>query len=368
MIVNLKSETDLSGFYIVFNGSSNLEKRGIYGISHLMEHLICKNFESLRDDFEREGIDWNAYTSQNEIVFYFTGLDKYLSRRRSQLVDLICDFKTTKSQFENERKIVLQEYTNDFTDQTNSHFLNLERKILNNYNAIGLRQDLESLTYMDCIKFFEEQFNVPTKIINVSKDSPFNFDIDFFSPKSERKFELSTYKDVFLEKTHNYGDKCSLILLSKISENDFNYISFLNNMLSLGLSSPFLSEIREKKGLIYGIQCKQHRLNKQGITTITTQTSSKNVDEVVESINYIFSNPNKFLTKKRFDIIRNSFNINYQKEKISRYANVNLWINPPGWSIKEILNTMTYDKVMDIFDQHYKFEDFYISNDRTEFT
>ena len=72
MIVNLKSQTDLSGFYVVFYGSTNLEERGIYGISHLMEHLICKNFEHLRDDFEREGIDWNAYTTQNEIVFFFT--------------------------------------------------------------------------------------------------------------------------------------------------------------------------------------------------------------------------------------------------------------------------------------------------------
>ena len=72
MIVNLRSQTDLAGFYIIYEGSTNLEKKGNYGISHLMEHLCCKSFEHLREDFERQGIDWNAYTSDNEIVFYFT--------------------------------------------------------------------------------------------------------------------------------------------------------------------------------------------------------------------------------------------------------------------------------------------------------
>jgi hypothetical protein len=33
MIVNLKSQTDLGGFYIVYEGSTNLEKSGWYGIS-----------------------------------------------------------------------------------------------------------------------------------------------------------------------------------------------------------------------------------------------------------------------------------------------------------------------------------------------
>ena len=54
MIINLKSQTDLSGFYVVYEGSTNLEKSGWYGISHLMEHLMCKNFDHLQEDFDKE--------------------------------------------------------------------------------------------------------------------------------------------------------------------------------------------------------------------------------------------------------------------------------------------------------------------------
>ena len=109
MIVNLRSQTDLAGFYIIYEGSTNLEKRGNYGISHLMEHLVCKSFEHLREAFEREGIDWNAYTSSNEIVFYFTGLDENLNKRRYDLIELMSNFDITKKDFEKEKKIVLQE-------------------------------------------------------------------------------------------------------------------------------------------------------------------------------------------------------------------------------------------------------------------
>ena len=87
MIINLKSQTDLSGFYVVYEGSTNLEKPGWYGISHLMEHLVCKSFDHLQEDFDKDGIDWNAYTSSNEIVFYLTGLDEKVNKWKKKFVE-----------------------------------------------------------------------------------------------------------------------------------------------------------------------------------------------------------------------------------------------------------------------------------------
>jgi predicted Zn-dependent peptidase len=367
MIINLKSQTDLSGFYIVFNGSTNLEERGIYGISHFMEHLICKNFEHLRDDFEKYGIDWNAYTSQNEIVFYFTGLDKYLSPWKEKLVDLITDFRVSKEKFENERKIILQEYSNSFLDQTQCHTLNLSRKLFRNYESIGLKQDIETLKYMDCLNFFEKQFKRPTKIINVSTENPFRYDLDFMDTKVDKRYEMGPFKDVIIEPTRNYGDKVSLAMLSPIIESDFNYISFINNMLSLGLSSPFYTEIREKRGLVYYIRIGQSRMNSQSVNTIITQSDQSNSEQIFDTIKMIFDNPNKFLSRKRFELIKNSYKIKYHKDRINRYQNVNLWINPKGWSVKEILETVTYDKILDVFETNFKFDKFYKSIDKTEF-
>jgi len=367
MVVNLKSQTNLSGFYIVYSGSTLLEDRGIYGISHLMEHLMCKNFEHLRETFEKEGIEWNAYTSQNEIVFYFTGLDDYLSKRKYEIMDLMSEFNITKEQFENEKKIVMQEYGDYFSDQTESHLLNLLRKLYQNYDAIGLRQDLESMRFMDGLDFFEKQFSKPSKIINVSPKNAFRYDGEFNELTFDRILNMGPHNDVILEKRPDYGDKVSLIMTAPLIQEDNHYITFINSMLSLGLSSPLYVELREKRGLVYYVRCGQSRFNNQGFTSITTQTTTQNVDKLVDATKYVIKNPDKFLTKERFDTIKNSYLIKLEKDKINRYTNVNRWIQPKGWNVKEIIDTVTLDKIREIYDKYFLFDNFYISNDKEEF-
>lgn len=365
MVINLKSQTDLSGFYIVYEGSTNLEKSGWYGLSHLMEHLMCKNFEYLRSDFEKEGIDWNAYTSSNEIVFYFTGLEEYLSKRKSEIIKLMSDFNVTPTQFENERKIVLQEYSDYFTNQTESHILNLKRKLFNDYDPIGLREDLEGLSFNDCLDFYERQFANPTKIINVSNGKKFETDIQFSNKKIKKRYNYGNYNPP-IEKMEKFTNS-SVIMLSPFIESDFSYITFINNMLSSGLSSPLYTELREKRGLVYYVRCGQARYNRQGITSIITQTSDNNIEEVYDATRYVLSNPKKFLTKERFNIIKQSFYVKLKKERINRFSNVQRWINPTGWSVYDFLNEITLERIMEVYDKYYNFDDYYLSHDKNEF-
>ncbi len=368
MIINLKSQTELSGFYLIYEGSTNLEKPGWYGISHLMEHLFCKNFEHLREDFEKEGLDWNAYTSSSEIVFYFTGLEENLNARKYEIFELMSQFNVTKEDFEKERNIVLQEYTDYFGDQTESHALNLGRKLFRDFDPIGTKEDLEKLKFMDCLNFYELQFQNPSKIINVSSKTKFEASgIDFFQPQLDNKFKFGPYSDVKLEKMNDFGDKASLIMVSPVAESDFNYITFINSMLSSGLSSPLYTEVREKKGLVYYIRCQQSRMNKQGVTSISTQTSTKNVDAVYDAVKKVLNNPDKYLTKDRLDTIRESYLIKLKKDKINRFNNVNHWILPKGWSVKDIVETVNIKKIREVYERYFNFDDFYLSNDKTEF-
>lgn len=368
MIVNLRSQSPLSGFYIMFNGASNLERKGIYGISHLMEHLICKNFRKMRSEFEKYGIEWNAYTNQNEIVFFFLGLEKFLTERKHLLLDLITDFKVTEKDFETEKKIVLQEYNNTFSDQTNAHELNLKRKIFGVYDAIGSKEDIQNLKFMDCIKFYERQFQNPFKIINVSNTDKFKSDINFTDFKINKKFSFDINQNFEFEPMKPFKKKSSFLLISPLIESDFNYINFINNMLSQGLSSPLYDEIREKRGLVYNIVADQSRLNNQSFIKISTQTSSDNIEELSDSLREIFDNSRKYLTPKRFSIIKNAYRIKYIKDKINRYSNVSLWINPKEWSVKYILDTIDYDEVMNVFDKYYNYDNWYQSVDSTEFS
>ena len=361
MIINLKSPTDLSGFYVVYEGSTNLEKPGWYGLSHLMEHLLCKSFDHLQEDFDKDGIDWNAYTSSNEIVFYLTGLDEKVNKWKKKFVDLLTTFNITKEQFENERKIVLEEYMDSFNDQTQSHMLNLSRKLFNDYSPIGLRQDLENLKFMDCLNFFELQYTKPTKIINVSKHKDFkDKGIEFQERKIVTNLSFGEHETP-MELNNEFKDKTSIAILSPVIEEDFAYVHFINAMLSLGLKSPLYQEIREKAGLVYYIHCYQSRVNNKGLNSISTLTSNKNVGKVIELTKKVINNPDKFLTKERFNIIKDYYLVRRQKDEINRYASVNQWINPPKWSVYDILDEVNLKKIKEVYKKYYNFENFYIS-------
>ena len=367
MIINLKSETELSGFYVVYEGSTNLEKKGWFGISHLMEHLMCKNFDHLQEDFDRDGIDWNAYTSSNEIVFYLTGLEDKVNKWKGEFMDLLGEFNVTKEQFENERNIVLEEYMDCFNDQTQTHMLNLSRKLFGDYDPIGLKEDLEKLKYMDCLNFFELQYAKPTKIINVSKNKPYkNNTIDFAKRDITKTIEFGE-NDVDLELSNEFKDKTSIAILSPIIEEDFAYVHFINAMLSLGLKSPLYQEIREKKGLVYYVHCYQSRVNNQGINTISTQTSNKNYNGVVDAVKEVITNPDKYLTKERFDLVKDYYKVRMAKDEILRYKNVNQYINPEGWSVYDILDKVNMKKIKEVYKKYYNFDKFYVSNDKKEF-
>jgi predicted Zn-dependent peptidase len=367
MIVNLKSQNDLSGFYIVYEGSTNLEKKGWYGISHLMEHLVCKNLDHLQEDFDRDGIEWNAYTSSNEIVFYIQGLEEKINKWKPQFVDLLLQFNVTKEQFENERKIVLEEYMDCFNDQTQSHILNLSRKLFNDYDPIGLRTDLENLKFLDCLNYFELQYANPSKIINVSKGKDYkNNQIDFSNRKIIKDFEFGNHKVPF-ELNNDFKDKTSIAILSPKIEEDFAYVHFINAMLSLGLQSPLYQEIREKRGLVYYVHCYQSRINNKGINTISTLTSNKNFNQVVDSVKEVVSKPDKYLTKERFNIVKDYYSVRMKKDEILRYKNVNQWINPEGWNVYDIIDNIKFKKIKEVYEKYYNFNDFYISSDKKEF-
>lgn len=366
MIINLKSKTDLSGFYVVYEGSTNLERKGIFGISHLLEHLCCKSFDHLQEDFDRDGIEWNAFTSGNEICFYLTGLEDKVNKWKGEFMDLLGTFNVTKKEFENERNIVLEEYMDSFSDQTQSHMLNLSRKLFGDYDPIGLKQDLEKMNFLDILNFWELQYARPTKIINVSRKDYKNPSLDF----ADRTIVKNTFygnHNVPLELNNDWKDKTSIAILSPIIDEDFAYVHFINAMLSLGLKSPLYQEIREKRGLAYYVHCYQSRMNGQGLNSISTQTSNKNFEAVVDAVRGVIKNPKKFLTKDRFNLVKDYYSVRAQKDEILRYKNVNQFINPAGWSVYDILDGVTLKKVLEVYDKYYQFDSFYISSDKKEF-
>lgn len=366
MVINVKSLTDLSGFYVVYNTTIKNEKIGSRGISHFIEHLICKNFEHLLEDFEKNGINWNAYTSDTNIVFYITGLDEYLKNFKNDFLNCLINFKI--SNIEIEKKIILEEYTDSFNKQHNAHFLNLYRKLFNNYNPIGEYNDIIDFSEELSLEYFNNYYCTPSSIINVSKKYPFYTDIKFNNLNNDYKVDYIKDNDFIYQKTNIYKSKISIIYLSNIINDDYPYISFITSILSNGLKSPFYNELREKNGLVYYINCYLDNLtNISSVINISTETSETNLNKLNDLITEIFNNKEKYITLDRFDIVKKSYEIHYKKNEINKYININKYLSPKYWLIEPILKNLTLDKIYDIYDKYFILDNFYISYDKHEF-
>ena len=370
----VKSPTPLSGFYIAYYGSTMNERKGIYGISHLLEHLVCKGIDKLMEDFERDAINWNAYTSDTMIVFYMTGMDKNVKKWKQKFYEHIQNFNIDENQFQNEKKIVIEEYKDAFNKQSDAHLQNLLRKLYNYYEAIGLLEDLKSLTLKDCQDFFELQYRKPTMIVDISKSTDKKME-EFFSnvqfddrTYDDKKIELNINNNFLYEKGNRYKDKTSIINLSPVIHEDFPYIDFINRMLGGGLKSPIYKEIRENNGLVYYFHCYQREItNNSMISILETETSNKNVDKVQDLVNKIISNPDKYLTKTRFEITKKYYKNKFEKENILIHNNGYKFFEPPQFSIEKIIKTLTYEDVRRVYDKYFDFSKFYQSTDKNEF-
>ena len=384
MIINAKSETGLSGFYVIFDGSTMNEKPGWFGLSHLMEHLVCKSFEHMQNAYQQKNIKWNAYTSPTEVLFFMKGLDRHINTYKKEFLELILSYEPTQEQLDNEKKIVLEEYKMAFNSQEESHYMNLYRKMFNYYGPIGLRSDIENFSLQDCKEYLNLYYKNPTRIINVSKYNDFEIDVNFREKIEPKPFKISINDNLYiinsddetkvpegmipLEIITDYKNKISIIDLSTVITKDFNYLSFVCEMLGSGLNSPLYKEVREKLGLVYGINCFVDKLNNSScVIVVMTDTSLKNIETVQNQIKLVLENKEIYLTQERFDIVKDNYLTRLEESEILNYSNIGKYMDDSEWRIETIINTITLQDVYNIVDKYLKWEDIYKSVDKNEF-
>ena len=365
MIINKPSPTDLSGFYIVYKGSVLNEDPKNYGISHLLEHLMCKQFQKLYNEFDRYSINWNAYTSGNEVVFHMKGLDEYLYKYRHELLNSLLTFEVPKDGFEKELSIVIQEYKDTFQDQFSSAYYNLLRKVYKNYGPIGKLQALEGITYEDVYAYWEKHLSKPSMIVNISKNTEFTGFSDF-NPTYPNLYNGNNTDEVVYEKLMDFNKACVAGYIE--IDKDMAYIDYVLEMLGKSLESPFMKEIREKRGLTYGVHNYVANISdNQGLVTTSLITTDENVDEVLYIYKKILSDPDTYLTEDRFQLIKDYYTVKKKKDKINAYANHKKYHTPDHWLIENIIDDMTFEKAKQIFDQYLTFDKWNWMVDKTAF-
>jgi secreted Zn-dependent insulinase-like peptidase len=177
---------------------------------------------------------------------------------------------------------------------------------------------------------------------------------------------ISNNKNFIYQKSNSFKEKTSIIYFTNVLLDDFYQASFITKMLGFGLQSPFYSELREKRGLVYFVQCDIEKMTDScGFIFINTLTSNNNVKELTETLDEILDNPKKYLTKERFDVVKDSLITKIKKEKIERYKNIEHCYMPENWNIENYINDIKYEDIFDIYEKYFK--KWHVSVDKEEF-
>ena len=343
-----KNKIKMSGLYLIFNTGAMYEENGKFGTFHLMEHLICKTFDDLRDEFTKRGITYNAYTSSEMVVVWFTGLTKQLSTvLKEDLIKRItlCGNLITEESFLKEKMVVLQEYEDSFTDPMGGHYLNLIRSRFNYYLPIGKKSDIESFSYDDMKKTFNEFFTKPSMIIEIGGEKSDLSFVEFDKkPRTKRSLKYKEYNKVEISQVPCVEGMNFMYFVPRtsISKKDYANLYIAKLMLSKGLNSPLYQELREKRGLVYGIYAMLEPCVNDSIFTICFQTITPNVEEAKIAYEETINNIDNVLTLDRFNDIIEMLRNKFEEEDI--FIHEAVWKFIKGLPSSQV-NSKTLEKI-----------------------
>lgn len=356
-IINEINPLAMSGVYVIYGNAGGIyEKDGEYGTSHIMEHMVCHNYDDLRDTFQENGIQANAYTSCDIVVFHITGLTSRVQPLAKEFVARITGGvrgHITEEMFETEKKTVLQEYGDTFSDPIACGMLNGIRKIFGGYAAIGRRQDVENFTFDDFKRVYEERFRKPNLVVYVGPTG-INFNGIEFAEGAGQILCPPVYSEnrtIELEPSPAV-DRNFITCFSKLvcTREDSMAMKIACRMLSSGLNSPLYQEIREKRGLSYFSIGDIERMGSVVIPMFCAATDKDKTAELIGVYDMVFGDLDKYLTEERFNLCLNFAKITKEKNTVLRYENYDDFIvKALGYALDDDeLETLTFDRVKEV--------------------
>lgn len=324
----------VSHYRIIFNGSANIEPKGYKGISHLIEHCMCEKIKDYESLFKEQAISWNACTSETKVWFFISGISKYVRNIIKDYTNSILNYEITKDVFERERNIVITEYYQSYSNQTEAFLLNYNRKHYNFCDPIGYIKDLENLTYEQFMDYKNKVFSNPSDIIYMHHKNEKDLqetELDNITYNNYKVFEndmiYGNYNDYPLETYSEFHNQRIVVLtvdldLDKKLHN-LVYGKLFKTCIAGGLTSPLYQELREKLQCVYSILGYVSKLdNKKMSFTIYINTTENEKLLVKQKFQEVITNIKSYINKKMFKNNLMLFKNAFKLESLTSWGNV----------------------------------------------
>lgn len=275
MIHFIHNKSDIFAIYIFVNAGVIYEPEDKLGMSHMLEHMMFKRTNKFSgDDILREstrvGGSFNAVTDKDTTYYYMRSSSSNYKAVLTLMKEIVLHPRFTQSDFDKERKVVLEEMYKTFDDERRGMWNLSYTSVLkgdNPYNkkVIGKEETLMNISLEDLKHYFDKFYTHYHVLVNCEKK--YKQDIllqlkDFTDKNALQLVPMPLNTDSYSRKIIVIGkgsnqNKLSLTFpmnLEYRALKDVIILEFISFILTgAGLYSILNYEFREKRNLVYGI-------------------------------------------------------------------------------------------------------------------
>ena len=275
------------------------EIANINGVAHLLEHMAFKGTKTktaleIAETIENVGGDINAYTSKEITAYYVKLIAGDLPLGINILSDILQNSSFAQDELDRERGVIIQEIGMYLDTPDDMIFDYWQDKAYPNQpmgrSILGKTEIIKTITRDQVKDFMMSNYNPNKMIVSAAGKIDHN---DFVERITKAFINLPMGKDnnreVAKYSSGEYREQKDLeqihLLLGfeGINYHNEDYYSLLvySSLIGGGMSSRLFQEIREKRGLVYGISSFSSSYTDTGMFGIYAGTGESQIQELI---------------------------------------------------------------------------------------
>lgn len=345
------------------------------GIAHMLEHSIFKGTaKRTAKEINREiaslGGSVNAHTAYEEVSYFVTVPVDNIEKVTEIMSDIIFNSTFPEDEFQREREVVKEEEisTNDGVD---SHiYRTFSENFYSNYLAnpiIGTQESISNFTRDEVAKFYNSKVKRENAVVSLASSQTKKEAAEMLARhfgKQNGKISRSsswkntTYKEARLVNTQKEGIEHSYVWIAYPNESANGKSnptqSVLKTILSGGMDSRLFEEVRENRGLVYGISSSSLNYQGGGCYLIDFSTRDKNVEEAIDAISSELKKiSTEYVSDEELQRAKNKYRASYYSMMESSLSIASstalrtLFDDVPTEKVIESINSMTKESIIE---------------------
>ena len=301
------------------NVGSRDEQEEINGTAHFLEHMAfkgttTKTAKEIAEKVDNVGGFMNAFTSEETTAYFVQLLEQNLQVGIDVISDILQNSTFNPEELEKERGVILQEigmYLDDPSEMVGDYW---QRTAFPNQPIgrliIGQKEIIQSIQRDKIVDFMQNNYHPSKMVVSAAgkinhekfveqiSNSMINLPNGNINKRVKALYQGGEYRE---EKTL---EQVHLVLGFKgldYYDEDYYALKIYSAIMGAGMSSRLFQEIREKRGLVYGINTSSRSFYDTGTFQVFAGTGEKQIQELIPVLCDELQNAPKNLTDKEIE-------------------------------------------------------------------